>query len=254
MNICLDSVNGKKLRPWKDIHYRLQGVCVEYLKRVFVADFLFLGGKILVNEKQQNQTFSKQSSKSISVQNQKKYNGEIQIFSSGPEERLEKSKDAIVEMIYMAKKKICIQTPYFIPDSNLLGAIKTASLSGVEVTIMLPQKQDRKVLQTVGLYYASHLCDMGVKFLMYNGFLHSKLLIVDDKFAFSGSSNFDNRSFSLNFEINGIFYDKNNIKKLCDIWAKDAKNAHYLTKNILKKEKIYNTSVSITAQLLSPFL
>ena len=119
---------------------------------------------------------------------------------------------------------------------------------------MLPQKQDRKVLQTVGLYYASHLCDMGVKFLMYNGFLHSKLLIVDDKFAFSGSSNFDNRSFSLNFEINGIFYDKNNIKKLCDIWAKDAKNAHYLTKNILKKEKIYNTSVSITAQLLSPFL
>lgn len=254
MNICLDSVNGKKLRPWKDIHYRLQGVCVEYLKRVFVADFLFLGGKILVKEKQQNQTFSKQSSKSISVQNQKKYNGEIQIFSSGPEERLEKSKDAIVEMIYMAKKKICIQTPYFIPDSNLLGAIKTASLSGVEVTIMLPQKQDRKVLQTVGLYYASHLCDMGVKFLMYNGFLHSKLLIVDDKFAFSGSSNFDNRSFSLNFEINGIFYDKNNIKKLCDIWAKDAKNAHYLTKNILKKEKIYNTSVSITAQLLSPFL
>ena len=54
--------------------------------------------------------------------------------------------------------------------------------------------------------------------------------------------------------INGIFYDKNNIKKLCDIWAKDAKNAHYLTKNILKKEKIYKTSVSITAQLLSPFL
>ena len=253
MNICLDSVNGKKLRPWKDIHYRVQGECVEYLKKVFVSDFLFLGGKIL-NTKDKCQYNNQQRQKNKNIQNQKKYNGEIQIFSSGPEERLEKSKDAIVEMIYMAKKKICIQTPYFIPDSNLLCAIKTASLSGVEVTIMLPQKQDRKILQTVGLYYASHLCDMGVKFLMYNGFLHSKLLIVDDKFAFSGSSNFDNRSFSLNFEINGVFYDKNNIKKLYDIWKNDAKNTHFLTKNILKKEKIYKTSVSITAQILSPFL
>jgi len=252
MNICLDSVNGKELRPWKDIHYRLQGECVAYLKKVFVADFLFLGGKIS-QEQNQNENEDKRSKKVIS-KNQKKYGGEIQIFSSGPEERLEKSKDALIETIYMAKKKICIQTPYFIPDGNLLCAIKTASLSGVDVTIMLPQKQDRKVLQTVGLYYASHLCDMGVKFLMYNGFLHSKLLIVDDKFAFGGSSNFDNRSFSLNFEINGIFYDKNNIKKLSDIWAKDAKNSHFLTKDILKKEKIYKTSVSITAQLLSPFL
>lgn len=239
MNICLDSVNGKQIRPWKDIHFRLQGdVC--YLQKVFFSDFLFLGGKIEQQTKLSETTNNLDSA--------------VQIFSSGPEERLQKSKDVIIKMIYMAKKNVYLQTPYFVPDSNLMLALKTASLSGVKVCIMMPQKQDRKVLQTIGFYYASHLCDMGIKFFLFDGFLHSKLLIVDDKIAFAGSSNFDNRSFALNFEINGVFYDKNTIKRLTNIWENDIHNSCLLTKEILQKEKIYKTKVSVLAQLLSPFL
>lgn len=239
MNICLDSTNGKQIKPWKDIHYRLRGDAVLYLQKVFYSDFVFLGGKVKLSEGAKTQICASQF---------------VQLFSSGPEERLEKSKDAIVKMIYMAKKKVYLQTPYFVPDSTLIQALKTASLSGVEVCIMMPQKQDKKILQIVGLYYASHLCDMGIKFFLYEGFLHSKLLIIDDIAAFGGSSNFDNRSFSLNFEINGVFYDKKTIKNLLTIWNNDLRHSHALTKQILQKEKSYKTSTSVLAQILSPFL
>lgn len=243
MNIGLDIVNKKKLRPWKDIHYRIEGQAVDYFQSVFLADFLFLKGKI------KDKSFYYDSAKISSG-----HTSNMQVICNGPEERLEKAKDIIIKLISLAKSKIVIQTPYFIPDNCLLLALKQASLSGKEVVVMMPKKQDRKILQTVGFYYAAQLIDMNVKFYLYDGFLHSKLIIIDDAYAFGGSSNYDNRSFSLNFEVNAIFYDRKTILALQKIVNQDLKNSSLLSHVVLQKEKSFKWSVSILAEILSPFL
>lgn len=242
MNICLDKVNNVQPRPWVDIHYRVEGQLVNCLQQIFLADFTFLKGEI------DNKNFY------LNNQNCCEGNSLMQIVTSGPEERLEKSLSLIIKAITTAKKSVYIQTPYFVPNDCFLNAIKQASLSGVEIKIMLPGKQDRKILQTVAFYYISRLKDTNIKFYLYEGFLHSKLLLADNKIAIGGSANYDNRSFSLNFELSCVFYDKQTVKKLAHVFETDLQKCTKINDTILKKYKADKPIKSVLAEVIAPFL
>ena len=111
----------------------------------------------------------------------------------------------LFENDFLTKQSIYIQSPYFIPDQAFIDAIKIATLGGVEVNIMIPNKPDHPFV-----YWAKNaLLYYGVKIYHYdNGFLHSKTLIIDDEIASVGTANMDNRSFTLNFEVNAFIYDE----------------------------------------------
>ena len=126
----------------------------------------------------------------------------VQMVTSGPNSVSPHIRNVYFRCISSAKKKIWIQTPYFIPDAVVLNALKLALLSGKEVRIMIPCKPDHMFVYWVSMYYAAQLLQMGAGIYIYQkGFLHAKGIIMDEEVYCYGTANMDNRSFYLNYEI-----------------------------------------------------
>src|SRR5699024_6158040 len=133
----------------------------------------------------------------------------VQIVSSGPDSDWEQIKNGYIKMIMSAKEYVYIQTPYFIPDDSLQDILRIATLSGVDVKIMIPNKPDHPFVYWATLSYIGDLLNAGAEVYIYQkGFLHAKTIIVDGKIASVGTANIDVRSFRLNFEVNAFLYDK----------------------------------------------
>jgi len=102
----------------------------------------------------------------------------------------------------MARKRIWIASPYFIPNDAVQQALQIAALRGVDVRIMLPLKPDHRIVYMACFSYMAQLKMPNIRFFRYKpGFLHQKTFVVDDRLAMVGTANADNRSFHLNFEI-----------------------------------------------------
>ena len=154
----------------------------------------------------------------------------VQIVSCGPDSPEEEIKRLYLKMITSAKKSVCVQTPYFIPDQSIFEALKTAALSGIDVRLMIPNKPDHPFVYWVTYNNAASLMESGVKVYIYNkGFLHSKCITVDDEVSSVGSANFDIRSFKLNFECNAVVYDKDVARRLHNAFLRDMDNSIHMT-------------------------
>ncbi len=179
----------------------------------------------------------------------------IQIVSSGPDSKEEQIKQGYIKMINLAEESIQIQTPYFIPDESIMEALKIAISSGVEVSLMIPNKPDHPFVYWATYSYAGELLRAGGRVYTYEqGFLHAKAIVVDEKIASVGTANFDMRSFKLNFEVNAFIYSDGIAKKL----SEDFKNDVMLS-NELTRDRYYDRTTSIKfkesiARLLSPIL
>jgi len=179
----------------------------------------------------------------------------IQIISSGPDSLDEAIKSNYVKMINSAKKSILIQTPYFVPDASVFEAIKIAAASGVDVKIMIPCKPDHPFVYWATYWYCGGLLKYGVKVYTYEyGFLHSKTLVVDGTIASVGTANFDVRSFKLNFECNGIIYDRDTSQMLYDIFMEDLNYSMELTRELYLERGILIRFKESVSRLLAPLL
>ena len=107
-----------------------------------------------------------------------------------------------------------MQSPYFIPDQSYINALKMAANAGVDVHLMIPCKPDHPFVYWATFSYAAELLNSGVKIYTYqNGFIHSKVMMIDDEICSVGSANMDYRSFALNFEVNAFIYDEEIAKR-----------------------------------------
>ncbi len=113
-----------------------------------------------------------------------------------------------VYAILTARRYICIETPYFLPNETVLFALKTAAVGGVDVRILCPLRSDARFTDWASRSYLRELHEAGAKVSLYEkGFLHSKIVVIDDKLVTCGSTNVDFRSFENNFEANVFIYD-----------------------------------------------
>ena len=114
-----------------------------------------------------------------------------------------------VRAITTARQYIYIETPYFLPNEPVLFALKTAATAGVDVRILCPHHSDARFTEWAGRSYLRELLEAGAHVWLYEpGFMHSKLMVIDDVLATCGSTNTDFRSFENNFEANVFFYDE----------------------------------------------
>jgi cardiolipin synthase len=131
-----------------------------------------------------------------------------QLLPSGADYRLEGFESLLVWQIHQACTRIVMVTPYFIPDEDVLGALRTAVARGVSVDIVLSEVVDQKLVNLSQSSYYEDLLDAGVKLHLYRGFLlHAKNVGIDGRLAIVGSSNVDLRSFQLNQEASLLLYD-----------------------------------------------
>ena len=163
-----------------------------------------------------------------------KYNSNnniCQFVIGGVDNDLESIKMCYLSMIRCARKRICIQSPYFIPDTSILDALKTALLIGIDVVIMIPGVKASFFLDPVTNYYCGKLLKYGAKVYKYNGYIHAKTMIIDKEMCCIGSVNMDNRSLLVDDEICGIFYNNEFVEKYYNIFKNDIKSCKIYTYN-----------------------
>lgn len=149
-----------------------------------------------------------------------------QIITAGPDEAHKaKIEDTLLKMIMGAKKYVYLQSPYFTPDEQFYTALKIAAFSGVDVRVMIPGQWDKFYMKAASSEFARQMIGEGVKIYLYNGFIHSKTIVVDGKVCSIGTTNIDNRSFSLHFEQNVVFYDEGFASECERIFLEDIKNS-----------------------------
>lgn len=211
LNIADKYMHGlKDIGKWRDTHLLLKGEAVATLNNVFSVDWYFVSDILLSDEKEIFETETVPD------------RCWIQMASSGPDSDWANIMQVYFSAIATARESIYISTPYFSPDETVLNAMKTASLSGVDVQMILPDKSDSAVAYWNTRSYIEELLEAGIKIFLYNeGFNHSKYILVDGVFSSVGSANVDMRSFDLNFEIAALIYDEGFAEKLHQVFLKD---------------------------------
>lgn len=233
----------KKLKPWRDTHIRIEGGGVYALQNIFLDDWRYC-----TNENAppslylQNGFFPSPTIKG---------NATVQVVSSGPDSNVQKIKEVFVKMILDAHERVYIQTPYFIPDDVFFSALRIAVKSGVDVRIMVPAIPDKKTVYLATLSYLKEMAELGIKIYLYNGFLHSKTLLVDNNKVSIGTCNTDNRSFGLNFEDTVIIYSKQINKQHEEIFNRDLKCSKEVGISYFQKKRWITKLLQAIMRLLS---
>lgn len=246
INIREDHMGMKKrLSPWRDASIRIEGSGVYPLQNIFLDDWRYA--------KNDNTPVEKYIEEYFPIPEQKGEVG-LQVLTSGPDSKLQKIKEAYVKMITSAKKRVWLQTPYFVPDDVFISALTIAQKSGVDVRIMLPAKPDKWTVFFPTLSYAREMAQIGVKTYFYSGFLHAKTLLVDDDLLSIGSCNLDNRSFGLNFECTAIMYSKKLNSEYALEMKKDMDSSVLADESYFKKAPPLSKMAQSIFRLFAPLL
>lgn len=233
----------KKFGYWRDTHLKVNGKAVFAMQTRFILDWNQASSSKFIYEDR------------FFPEIQSHGDTDIQIVSSGPDSEWEQIKYGYIKMINSAKKYIYIQTPYFIPDSSVLDAIKVAALSGVDVRLMIPNKPDHPFVYWATLSNVGAILKTGAKVYVYeNGFIHAKMLIADGKIATVGTANIDVRSFRLNFEVNAFLYNERLAQQLSDIFETDMELSREITMEEYLKRPMHIRFKESVSRLLSPIL
>ena len=131
------------------------------------------------------------------------------VVATSPADEVEKAELFFVHSLNVARDRIWIASPYFVPDLAVMTALRLAAMRGVDVRILVPGVPDSRVVQLSSFWFIQELSDADIRFYSYTpGFLHQKVMLVDDSVATVGTANFDNRSFRLNFEVTLVVADE----------------------------------------------
>ena len=141
-----------------------------------------------------------------------------QVLPSGPTYETENNERAFVQMLYGARKRIVVTTPYFVPDRPFVDAMQAAAIRGLQVHLVTPKQADQWLVRLAQESYYAELLAAGVRIHLYEPrFLHAKHISVDDDVCAIGSSNLDMRSFALNEEEMVFFYDQQVVADLARV-------------------------------------
>lgn len=147
----------------------------------------------------------------------------VQILTSGPDSQWAAIRQLYAFMTVSAQRHVFIQSPFFIPDATIAEALMSAALSGVDVKVMLSARPSgNRFPDWAGNTYIADIVAAGVRVFLYQkGYLHAKTISIDSEICSIGSTNIDIRSFSINYELNAVFYSKRLAKKLEQDFARD---------------------------------
>ncbi len=230
---------------WRDTHLRVLGGAVFGLQLRFILDWNYAAGQNLFA-----------AGKYLEEKHTVGGNGcKVQIISSGPDNTQKQIRDNYLRLIHKARRRISIQTPYFIPDESVMSALLIAVRSGVDVRVMIPCKPDHPFVYWATYSYMGDLVMAGANCYTYdNGFLHSKGLVVDDEVLCFGTANMDIRSFSLNFEVNAVVYDESKAREMSELFDRDLEHCTRVTREAYASRCLKVRFKEQVCRLLSPLL
>jgi len=239
-----DEYQGRKRKyaPWRDTHMRVEGPSVWRLQEIFAEDWYFSTDEDLVDPAH----FPEIEPRGDTL---------VQVVDSGPDQPHENIHAVFFTAITEAQQRVYITTPYFVPDTAMLTALKAASWQGLDVRILLPGKSDLKMIQMAGRSYYRELLEAGVKLYEHRpGMLHAKTMVVDGNWSTVGSANMDIRSFRLNFEVNLLVFGESFASCMEEIFADDIATATPITLESMQAESYSTRFAEAICRVLSPVL
>jgi cardiolipin synthase len=225
-----------KLGQWRDTHLQIDGPATLAAQLSFIEDWHWAQNEILTLN-WQPQASSEDS--------------KVLIIPGGPADTLETTSLSFVQLILQAQQRLWIATPYFVPDLKVMGALQLAALKGIDIRIILPQKTDNPVLTIAMKSYVAELSQLGIKFFQYKvGFMHQKVMLIDQDICCIGSANLDNRSLRINFELNAIIECKVLAAEVDEMLSNDLKHCQPFSEH----NSFWQRLLAKAARLLSPIL
>jgi len=230
---------------WKDSMVRIRGPLIEVMIAAFLYDLTLETGVSIDSLVEREMLFSPDSV------------GEavVQLVPSGPGFRPNAIHDLLLTTIYAARKELILTTPYFVPDNAILSALKSAAGRGVAVTIIVPEKNDSKLVHYASLAMFEDLIRAGVNIMLFSeGLLHSKTITVDNDFCLFGSVNLDMRSFWLNFEMTLFIYNQEFTGRLRDLQQQYIAGSNQVDHDTFQHRSFVQRFKENTALLVGPLL
>ncbi|MGJ9383853.1 cardiolipin synthase [Salipaludibacillus sp. CF4.18] len=241
-----DEYLGKdpELGFWRDTHLLISGEAIKTLQEIFLLDWAFVSGDTLQDSGYFETNFE--------VDN----DGGVQILPSGPDApREDIMSDLYFELLTSAKKSILITTPYLVPNRAIRTALSMASSKGIDVKILVPEISDSGLAKYATSSYFSEMLADNIEIYKYKkGFLHEKVIIIDEQFASVGTANLDLRSMHLNFEVNAFLYETESVKDLVEHFKEDLLDSDLLDRSFYEKRGALEKTKESFARLFSPVL
>lgn len=243
MNVADRYIHGVSSGVWRDTHLRITGPATGGVQYAFAVDWSFMGQPLVEAPVDRH------------MRRHAMFNAGIQILTAGPTNLWSNIAMVLQKAISNAKRRVFIQTPYFLPNVAMLRTLQAAALSKVDVRVMLPARSDSALLTFASFSYVKECLEAGIKVYLYEaGMLHAKTVIVDDEFASVGSTNFDFRSFEHNFEINAFVYSTDVNSRLREIFMKDINECVRIDPTLWVKRPVMQKVKESVFRLLSPIL
>lgn len=223
-----------------DIHFQMTGPIIDQLRQVFDEDWSFATGEA----SRQHPEHASGNGKAI-----------CRVVTDGPNEDIGKLTMIISGAVALARKRVAIMTPYFLPPPSLINALQSAALRGVEVDVILPQTSNQPVVHWATRNMLWELLQFGVR-IYYQPlpFAHSKLLLIDDDYAHIGSANIDPRSLRLNFELVVEIFDQQFVTAMSEHFNEVKNKSYEETLAGVDGRNLLLRIRDATAWLFSPYL
>jgi len=203
---------------YEDLMVRLTGPVVRQLQAIFLTDRFMETGERFAEESH----FPPVTAAGTVL---------AQALPSGPTYHVENNQRTFVQLLYGARERVVVTSPYFVPDEPFLEAMQAAASRGLDVRLITPRQPDQMLVRLAQESFYEGLLRAGVKIHLYRPrFLHAKHISVDDDFAAIGSSNIDLRSFTLNEEDMVFLYDRDTCAALARVQERYVRDSDPLTR------------------------
>ena len=227
---------------WRDLMVRIEGPAVEALNHVFLEDWYFATNEAVFSAERNTQELIHRDGVDMAV------------VASGPDSE-PWIHDAYFLAITRANQRIWIVTPYFIPTSAIIVALRTAAGRGVDVRIVVPSESDVAVVKWASRSFYRSLTSAGVRIYEYDGpMLHAKALIADDLMSSVGTANIDSRGLGLSFEVSCFWSCPRLTRELSSWFEELLLEANHVTLASIDKKPLRQKLLESAAHLFSPVL
>lgn len=227
-----------KFGHWRDYHLKIMGEGVHDLQRQFQEDWTKATGQSFGNSERYFPPLQKGAMKHRFLSTDGKY-----------------LEEEFIQLIKQAKQEIIIGTPYFIPSKKIMNALLEAIKRGVQLTIIVPMQADHSFVKEASYPYFRQLLRAGARiYQFYNGFYHTKVIVIDDHLCDIGTANFDRRSLFINYEMSCYIYDKPFIQHVKQTIARDIDTSTLLTAEYFRKQTWFQRLKEATATMIAPLL
>lgn len=230
-----------KFGLWRDTHARLSGPVVLQLQLIFVEDWHW------ATQKNISETLNWE----VHIAEPNK---DAVLVATGPGDTFDTGSLYFCALINAATDRLWIASPYFVPENDILTALKLAAMRGVDVRVLVPEVADHKITWLAALAYLDELIEADIEIWRYNeGFMHQKVVLVDDLISSVGTTNLDNRSCRLNFEETVVVFDQETAAQTAAMFEADFARSFLLTKKLGDRRLIERIGAPV-ARLFSPLL